>query len=206
MKVIKIFNQFYKKYGAQHWWPVSNKSPDKIFEICIGAILTQNTTWANVEKVLKLLLKANLLKPKEIIKCPISKLQKLVRSAGYYKQKAKKLKIFSRWIVKKYQGRWQHFFSQPLKKAREELLFLWGIGPETADSILLYAGHKPIFVIDAYTKRLCRKHGVEFKTYDEYREFFEKRLKNKERIAIFQEYHALIVKWGKENRKDRDIF
>jgi len=205
MDVINIFNQLYQKYGPQDWWPILNKKAEndnKIFEICVGAILTQNTAWTNVEKALNSLIKANLMTPEAVLKCPIKKLQKYIRSSGYYKQKAKKLKIFSQWVIKKYHGNWQRFFRQSLEKVRKELLLLWGIGPETADSILLYAGHKPIFVIDAYTKRLCHQYGVEFKTYNEYQNFFEKKIacwRTKSSLVLFfQEYHALIVKWGKE--------
>lgn len=200
MNVIKIFNKLYKQYGSQHWWPVIGTNP--LFEICIGAILTQNTAWTNVEKAIKCLLETNLMSPKAIAACPTRKLQKCIRSSGYYKQKTKKLKIFSAWFIKNYQGDLREFFKKPLTPAREELLSLWGIGPETADSILLYAGNKPIFVIDAYTKRLCRQHGVEFKTYDKYQKFFETQLRGSisgwTKTKLYNEYHALIVKWGKK--------
>lgn len=220
MNVTKIFRQLYKKYGSQHWWPTCHSreslSPNAIgdgnsaktyhnpfFEICVGAILTQNTTWTNVEKAIKCLLAANLMSPKAIAACPTRKLQKCIHSSGYYKQKAKKLKIFSQWLIKNYNGNLRLFFKKPLAPARKELLSLWGIGPETADSILLYAGKKPIFVIDAYTKRLCRRYGVEFKIYDEYQKFFETHLRAGLRgwtkTKLYNEYHALIVKWGKES-------
>lgn len=205
MNLIKIFSQLYKEYGPQYWWPVKDRKHDPSFEICTGAILTQNTAWTNVESALECLVEANLMSPRAVLNCSLSKLQKCLRPSGYYKQKAKKLKLFSQWIITKYQGHWQSFFHQPLKKSREELLSLWGIGPETADSILLYAGQKPIFVIDAYTKRLCEKYGVRFKTYDEYQRFFErglsKGLKDWSKIRIYNEFHALIVKWGKSNKK-----
>lgn len=203
MNVIKIFHQLYKQYGPQHWWPVCGSNT--LFEICAGAILTQNTAWTNVEKAIKCLLDTNLMSPQAIATCPTRKLQKCVRSSGYYKQKTKKLKIFSQWLIKNYNGDLREFFKKPLALAREELLSLWGIGPETADSILLYAGQKPIFVIDAYTKRLCRAYGVELKTYDEYQKFFETHLRAGIRgwtkVKLYNEYHALIVRWGK-NRID----
>ncbi len=208
MDTVKIFKELYKKYGPQFWWPVYNnisKNNEKIFEICVGAILTQNTSWKNVEKTLVCLLKENLISPQTIVKCPKLKLERCLRSSGYYKQKAKKLKIFSKWILDKYKGDWKLFFKQPLQDSRQELFNLWGIGPETADSILLYAGHKQIFVIDAYTKRLCAKYGVAFKTYQEYQNFFEDnlngKLKNWSREKLYNEYHALVVRWGKEKGK-----
>lgn len=231
MNVIKIFDHLFHRYGPQHWWPLQGGSravpslrracPDnrsgrglrggqynRLFEICVGAILTQNTAWKNVEKALRCLLEADLMSPRAMLKCPSAKLRKCVRSSGYYKQKTKKLKIFSQWLIDKYRGQLPIFFKQPLEKGRGELLSLWGIGPETADSILLYAGRKPIFVIDAYTKRLCKKHGVEFKSYDEYQRFFTKeiadvspRRKTRNPTKLYQEYHALIVRWGKEDSR-----
>ena len=102
---------------------------------------------------------------------------------------------YCKWLMENYDGKMKKFFKEPLEKTRKELLNIWGIGPETADSILLYAGNKPIFVIDAYTRRLCKKYGVEFKTYDQYREYFEKRLPRSARL--FNEFHALIVREGK---------
>ncbi|MEK7189416.1 MAG: endonuclease III domain-containing protein, partial [Patescibacteria group bacterium] len=157
MNVVKIFNKLFKQYGSQGWWPVCGSNT--LFEICIGAILTQNTAWTNVEKAIRCLLKANLMSPQAISACPATKLQKCIRSSGYYKQKTKKLKIFSQWLIKNYKSDLRLFFKNPLTSAREELLSLWGIGSETADSILLYAGKKPTFIIDTYTKRLCRQHG-----------------------------------------------
>lgn len=206
MNLVKIFNQLYQRYGPQGWWPVTNnpvgnKHCNPLFEICVGAILTQNTAWTNVEKAIKCLLEKNLMSPKAIATCRMAKLQKCVHSSGYYKQKTKKLKIFAAWLVKNYQGDLRLFFKKPLVSAREELLSLWGIGHETADSILLYAGKKTIFVIDAYTKRLCRRYGVNFKTYDEYQKFFEKKLcdgiSGWTKTKLYNEYHALIVRCGK---------
>lgn len=194
----------FKQYGRQYWWPVlgNGAEHDKTFEICVGAILTQNTAWTNVEKALNRLLDANLMTLKAISECSVVKLRKCIQSAGYFRQKTKKLKIFSGWIIKKYDGNWKKFFAKPILEARQELLNLWGIGKETADSILLYAGNKSIFVIDVYTKRLCKKYGVEFKDYDDYRDFFEKGLSRIpsgwSRVEFYNEFHALIVRFGKE--------
>lgn len=219
MNLKQQYNTLQKRYGRQQWWPILESvescvlsdekrryksvykirkrlSESEMFEIAVGAILTQNTNWQNVEKALLNLKRQKLLAPAKILKTPAPRFKKLIRSSGYYNAKAKKLRVFSHWLVDNYQGDFKKFFCRPLEKCREELLNLWGIGPETADSILLYAGGKSVFVIDAYTKRLCRKFGVEFKTYDEYREYFEKRLPKS--AKLFNEFHALIVAWGKE--------
>lgn len=157
----------------------------------VGAILTQGTAWGNVEKALANLRAPGALRPEAIVRMSTQRLERLIQPAGYFRQKAKKLKIFSRWMGRKGGGGWS------TERLRRELLALWGIGPETADSILLYAFNRPVFVVDAYTKRLCATHGVKFKTYDEYRHFFEKRVDPK----LFNEYHALIVAWGKKHGK-----
>lgn len=207
MNLKQQYNTLQKRHGRQQWWPIYSvsgrrKAPPKklgngeMFEIAVGAILTQNTNWQNVERALLNLKRQKLLTPAKILKTSSPWLKKLIRSSGYYNAKAKKLRVFSGWLVKNYQGDFKKFFEQPLEKCRAELLNLWGIGSETADSILLYAGSKPVFVIDAYTKRLCRKFGVEFKTYDEYRQYFEKRLPKS--AKLFNEFHALIVAWGKK--------
>lgn len=174
---------------------------DYRFEICVGAILTQNTAWMNVEKAMTNLIMAGITSPQGILKCRISRLCKLIRSAGYFRQKCKKLKIFSKFLVENYNGDLNYLFSQKLIVSRQKLLSLWGIGPETADSIVLYAGGKPSFVIDTYTRRLCEYFGVHFKTYDEYKDFFERQLPRS--AKLFNEYHALIVAWGKLYSKDK---
>ncbi|PIR66925.1 MAG: endonuclease [Parcubacteria group bacterium CG10_big_fil_rev_8_21_14_0_10_36_14] len=199
MNIKKVYKKLYGYFGSQGWWPIfdikigeckyncsENIKQNNKFEICIGAILTQNTAWKNVEKAL-----ANLspeISPEKIL--THKKLEKVIQPAGYYNQKAKKLRIFSKWWL------------QNKKATREELLGLWGIGPETADSMLLYAFNQPIFVIDTYTKRLCKELGVEFKEYDEYRKFFESQLPPDPKL--FNEYHALIVAWGKLYTKDKE--
>lgn len=227
MDALKIYKNLYKHFGPQGWWPTQNakissrggsalggkmqneklrKSRflyDWRFEVCLGAILTQNTAWTNVEKALQNLICAELLTPEAIVKYSTARLAKLIRSTGYFCQKAKKLKIFSTLILKKYNGNINSLFSGRLEAARWELLSVWGIGPETADSMLLYAGHKPTFVIDAYTKRLCEHCGVKFDTYDEYKNFFENKLPRSSKL--YNEYHALVVAWGKLYRNNRQI-
>ncbi|KKR49184.1 MAG: HhH-GPD protein [Candidatus Magasanikbacteria bacterium GW2011_GWC2_40_17] len=197
------FSRLLKTHGPQYWWPISGSKKDVLLEIALGAILTQNTSWSNVEKALDCLKKEHFLNLPAILKCPQAKLEKCLKSSGYFRQKAKKIKIFTKWLEKKYGGSLGNFFkSEDVLKMRGELLSLWGIGRETADSILLYAGGKPIFVIDTYTKRFCAKMGIQFKDYDEYRAFFENKLYNKlkkwPRVKLYNEFHALIVRWGKE--------
>lgn len=209
MDIRKVYHQLYREFGPQKWWPrtkavaLARGKPswyDGDFEVCVGAILTQNTAWTNVEKAIANLLAEKLMSPQTITRCPSIKLARLIKPSGYFNQKTKKLKIFGAWLIKKYDGDLKKFFKQPLLSAREELLSLWGIGPETADSMLLYAGNKPIFVIDAYTKRLCHEYGVEFEAYEEYQKFFQRGLgESGHRIRLYNEFHALIVRWGKEN-------
>lgn len=194
MNLLEIYKRLYEYFGPQHWWPVTQELGIKNqelrrFEICVGAILTQNTAWKNVEKAIANLHTAKALGANIILKMPENKLAALIRPAGYYNQKAKKLKIFSKWFLKNKTAK------------REKLLSLWGIGPETADSILLYAFGKPNFVVDAYTKRLCSCLGINFQTYDEYQHFFESQLPRNKKL--YNEFHALIVAWGKLCIKDK---
>ncbi|MBI4992757.1 MAG: endonuclease [Candidatus Magasanikbacteria bacterium] len=172
---------------------------DPCFEIAVGAILTQNTAWKNVAVAIINLYKAKALTPQKLLKLPTAKLQKLIRPAGYFRQKTKKLKLFAEWLIKNHDGEIKQLGRSPSSVLRSLLLARWGIGRETADSIILYALNKPVFVIDEYTRRLCRRYGVEFEDYDEYRQFFEKAfLKqnySKQRLSkIYQEYHGLIVR------------
>jgi len=196
-RIRRLYDELYTKYGPQGWWPVSGryhpddysypKTKKQRFEICIGAILTQNTNWPNVEKALINLQKNKLFDAKKILDADEDLLKACIRSAGYYNQKAKKLGIFS-----------QFFIAQNKKiPLRDQLLALWGIGPETADSILLYAYMQPEFVVDAYTKRILLKRKLinENATYDEIKKLFEKNLPKK--FELYQEFHALIVEEGK---------
>ncbi|MBU0545983.1 endonuclease [Patescibacteria group bacterium] len=181
---------------------------DSYFEIAVGAILTQNTVWSNVSKALINLYKAKCLTPERICKVNTRKLQSLIRPAGYYRQKSKAIKLFAKWIADECDGKIINLKSCALDASREKLLSKWGIGKETADSIMLYALNKPIFVIDAYTKRCCKKYGIIFKEYDEYRKYIERagyRMwpNSRKRVKEFKELHALFVAWGKEN-KNRD--
>lgn len=181
---MKIYNLLFERYGKQEWWPVTSKN--KEFEVCVGAILTQNTAWSNVEKAIKNLKENNLLSKEAILKVDIKKLAELIKPAGYFNQKARKLKEFSN-------------FSGEI--TRENLLNIWGIGPETADSILLYAFNEPIFVIDAYTKRIFSRIGFKEESYDELQKLFMSKLTKD--FKLFNEYHALIVKLAKEHCKTK---
>jgi endonuclease III related protein len=172
----------YRAWGPQHWWPAETR-----FEVIVGAYLTQNTAWTNVERALENLRGARLMDLEGIRTVPLAKLERLIRPSGYFRQKAKRLKIFITFLDKHYHGSLEKLFAQPTENLREELLNLNGIGPETADSILLYAGNHPVFVVDAYTRRILGRHGVlpEKTGYQEIRELFQRAL---EPVAREQEY------------------
>lgn len=189
-KIKLIHDILLEKFGSQGWWPVNGKysggpkTDSERFEVCIGAILTQGTSWKNVEKAIFSLKQNNALNKKAILAMPVSKLAKLIKSSGYHNQKAKKLKEFVK-------------FNGGL--TRENLLSIWGIGPETADSILLYAYNKPYFVVDAYTKRIFSRLVLckEDCKYEELQELFYGNLAKN--AKLFNEYHALIVELAKQN-------
>lgn len=181
-----------RRLGPMNWWPA--KTP---FEVIVGAILTQNTAWTNVERAIKNLRERHLLTQSAIEKVNVSRLAKLIRSSGYFRQKARKLKAFVRFSRSEFGGSLERMFSVPTMELRGKLLAVYGIGPETADSILLYAGNHPIFVVDAYTRRIMTRHEIthEENKYDEVRAIFESRLPRDARL--YNEYHALIVNTGK---------
>jgi len=164
----------------------------------VGAILTQNTSWQNVEKAIKNLKKARVLTPDKLYKTSHKKLAALIRPAGYFNIKAKRLKNFLKFLSKSYNNNIKRLSSGDAKVLREELLLVNGIGPETADSILLYALNKPAFVVDAYTKRIFSRHKLikENSSYEEIQGFFKSKLSSD--VKLFNEYHALIVKLGKD--------
>ena len=175
---------------------------DPFFDIATGAILTQNTAWRNVAQALLNLAHHHLLTASAIARANPRTIEKYIRPSGYFKQKTRKLKLFAEYIRKEYGGDMRRLLKKDTLVARAELLQLWGIGKETADSILLYAGNQPIFVVDAYTKRLCAHHGIVRKEYDDYQKLFmtdshiaTRCMRN--RVAYYQEFHALIVRWGK---------
>ena len=209
MKELKtIYRALHNHFSPQGWWPVTNEGEftpkyhqsDNLtgkqqLEICFGAILTQNTNWKNVEKAIINLNKNNLININKITKINNKKLAEIIKSSGYHNQKAKKLKNFCIFLFKNYNGKLDLLFKNNINELRKQLLSVNGIGPETADSIILYAAQKPIFVIDAYTKRVFSRIGFKQKNYDEFQKLFMSELPNSERL--FNEYHALIVELGK---------
>jgi endonuclease III related protein len=167
------YRALYAEWGRQHWWPARTR-----FEVIVGAYLTQNTSWRNVESALRRLRTAGLLSLNGIRTAPLAKLEATIRSAGYFRQKASRLKTFVAFVDQRYGGSLNRLFAQPTTKLREELLALNGVGPETADSVLLYAGQHPSFVVDAYTRRILDRHKIlsAKAPYDEIRELFEQAL------------------------------
>jgi endonuclease-3 related protein len=167
------YGALFRTWGQQHWWPA--QSP---FEVIVGSYLTQNTAWTNVEKALANLREARLLSISGIRRARLADLERLIRPAGYFRQKAKRLKLFVAFLDRKYEGSLAKLFAIATDTLREELLNLHGIGPETADSILLYAGNRPVFVVDAYTRRILARHEIlpETAPYEEIRELFERAL------------------------------
>jgi len=191
--LVKIYKQLLQKYGEQNWWPTETKSR---FEICVGAILTQNTSWKNVEKAIKNLIEADAINPEKIAGMPVRKLERLIRPSGFFRQKAKRLKVFSKFVLS--YGSVDNFTKNV---SREELLDVNGIGKETADSILLYACGRPCFVVDAYTRRLFSELGIikGKEGYDEIKGMCENKLPKD--VNMYKEFHALIVEHMKRKRK-----
>jgi endonuclease-3 related protein len=189
----EIYQLLYDAFGPQHWWP--GETP---FEIVTGAILTQNTNWANVEKAIANLKSAGYLTPEALFRIEISKLAELIRPAGYFNIKAKRLKSFIIWLYDNYDGEMKNLELAGTDQLRAELLAVKGIGRETADSILLYALGRPVFVVDAYTARIALRHKLidSGADYEQLRQLFESNLT--EDVRLFNEYHALLVRAGKE--------
>jgi endonuclease III related protein len=154
-EIPQYYTALLARYGAQNWWPARTR-----FEVIVGAYLTQNTNWSNVEKALLNLRRARCLSVSAMREAPIDELESLVRPSGYFRQKARNLKVFIAFLDRKYSGSLSRMFAEPTEKLRAELLELNGVGPETADSILLYAGNHPVFVVDAYTRRVLLRHGI----------------------------------------------
>ncbi|HEY1271463.1 MAG TPA: hypothetical protein VGF08_05740 [Terriglobales bacterium] len=167
------YEALFRAWGPQNWWPA--RTP---FEVIVGAYLTQNTSWTNVEQALQRMRSAGVLSLAGVRRTRTSGLERLIRPAGYFRQKARRLKGFVAFLDRRYDGSLRRMFAQPTQKLREELLSLQGIGPETADSILLYAGNHPVFVVDAYTRRIFARHGMlsEDVSYDTIRSLFEESL------------------------------
>jgi endonuclease III related protein len=191
-QLLTYYDALFQAYGPQHWWPGRTR-----FEVIVGAILTQSTSWTNVEKAIVALRREKLLSPAALERVPLARLSNLIRSSGYFRQKARKLKAFVRFLRRNYQGSLDKMFAAPTSVLRELLLAVHGIGPETADSILLYAGNHPVFVVDAYTRRILERHSLIHgkHSYEQIRLLFEQNLPPS--APLFNEYHALIVHTGK---------
>ena len=186
--LLHIYQKLFSHYGTRGWWPAETP-----FEVVIGAILTQNTNWKNVEKAIANLRQADALTGDAILNMELDILEQLIRPSGFFRQKAERLQLFCRYLQGHHQGSLERLFDQELNLVRDELLGLKGIGPETADSILLYAGQHPSFVVDAYTNRLFGRLGILSgkEKYTEVRDFFMSRLPQD--VQLYNEYHALIV-------------
>jgi endonuclease-3 related protein len=180
-ETIRAFYQtLFRAWGRQHWWPAQSR-----FEVVVGAFLTQNTAWINVEKATAQLRRARVLSLTGIRNTPLPQLEQLIRSAGYFRQKAARLKNFVAYLDERHAGSLHRMFTRPTDELREQLLALNGIGPETADSILLYAGNHPVFVVDAYTRRILDRHRIlpPNAPYDDIRNLFEAALEAPEFVA-----------------------
>ncbi len=195
----ETYSTLLEHFGPQHWWP-----GDTPFEITVGAILTQNTNWGNVERAISNLKNTHVLAPRKLHALPEKTLAGLIRPSGYFNVKAKRLRAFLSLLCGKYRGSLKRMFRLPLAELREGLLSVNGIGEETADSIILYAAEKPTFVVDAYTRRILSRHRLcnPKAAYAEVKEVFESRLKPD--VKMFNEYHALLVRLGKEFCRSRN--
>ena len=189
----EIFDRLHAHFGPTHWWP-----GDSPFEIAVGAILVQNTAWTNVEKAIRNLKTADMLNPRSILGAEEQTLHELLRPSGFFRVKTIRLRHFCEYLVARYDGDIARMAERPLDQLREELLHVPGIGPETADDILLYACDKPVFVVDAYTRRMLSRHGLATDAikYEELRGLFEGNLDAD--LHVFKEYHGLIVNTGKD--------
>jgi endonuclease III related protein len=188
----EYYNSLFTAFGPQHWWPGKTQ-----FEVIVGAILTQNTSWMNVARAIENLRGAGLLTQTAIERAPLPRIEALIRPSGYFRQKARKLKAFCTFLRAEYRGSLKRMFETPTIVLREKLLGVFGIGPETADSILLYAGEHPVFVADAYAKRMLARHGWADPQakYEEVRWIVERQFPGD--TERFNEFHALIVNTGK---------
>jgi endonuclease-3 related protein len=195
----EYYNSLFTAFGPQHWWPGKTQ-----FEVIVGAILTQNTSWTNVDRAIANLRNAGLLRPSAIEEVRVGRLARLIRPSGYFRQKARKLKAFCEFLRVEFGGSLKRMFQTPTIVLREKLLGVFGIGPETADSILLYAGDHAAFVVDAYTRRMLSRHGwiSEKAKYDDVRWMFEREFPGD--VKRFNEFHALIVNTGKKFCRTHD--
>ncbi|MCP4453595.1 MAG: endonuclease III domain-containing protein [Planctomycetes bacterium] len=196
--VTHLYDTLLQQYGPQHWWPGGTP-----FEIAVGAILTQNTNWSNVEKAINNIKRANALKADSLSSLCAEELEALIRPAGYYRIKTRRLKNFLTWLMENGDGQLENLAHHDTYDLREDLLAINGIGPETADSILLYALERPTFVVDTYTARMAARHGLIEPPFDyhDLQDLFQSNLPQD--TQLFNEYHALIVQVGKNFCKPR---
>ena len=190
---LEVYERLLAAFGRQGWWP--GETP---FEVLIGAVLVQNTAWKNVERAIANLREAGVLDPRALYRIPVAELEELIRPAGYYRVKARRLRNLLQLVNEEFDGSLEAMFRTPLDVLREKLLGINGIGPETADAILLYAGGLPTFVVDTYTHRVFARHGwIDFEAdYHAIKDHFESSLPDD--ATLFNEYHALLVRLGKE--------
>ena len=191
--LIELYQTMHSALGPQDWWP--GESP---LEVVVGAVLVQNTAWRNVERAIANLKSENLLNVECLHRAQTERLEQLLQPAGYFRVKTKRLQHVIRFFVEQHGGSLDNLFALPIDQARQQLLSVNGVGPETADSILLYAGELPRFVVDAYTRRILLRHNwiAPPATYDAMQQLFERRLEAD--VALYNEYHALIVRVGNE--------
>jgi len=193
-----MFDRLFEHYGPQHWWPGETED-----EIVVGAILTQNTAWTNVVRAIDRLRQAGCLSYAALHDLPVGKLETLIRPSGTYRVKARRLKAFVETLMCEFGGSLEAMVAGELEAVRTRLTNIHGIGPETADAIILYAGHRPTFVVDAYTKRVLRRHHLidGQADYETSRSLFHRHLAHD--ASFFNEYHALLVAVGKAHCRSR---
>ena len=189
----EAYRCLFDAFGPQHWWP--GETP---FEVIVGAVLTQNTSWRNVERAIDNRREADLLEPRTLYDVPVEELEELIQPAGYFRVKARRLRSMLEFIIEQYNGSLETMFGAELSELRCRLLGVHGIGPETADSILLYAGGLPSFVVDTYTHRVFARHGwIGFDAnYHQIQDYIQGELPQE--VPLYNEYHALLVRVGKD--------
>ena len=192
-RLFDIYNRLFTFYGPQYWWPA-----EEPFEVMVGAILTQSASWRNVEKAITNLKAAGVLSPAELRRLSLPEIATLIHPSGYYNAKSRKLKALAKWLGDGYGDDIARMAAQGTEKLRRQLLSVYGVGPETADSIILYAANQPVFVIDAYTRRIIDRLGFASGqgSYQVYQVLFMNNLPGD--AKLFNEYHALLVQLGKE--------
>ncbi|MGH7321410.1 MAG: endonuclease III domain-containing protein [Candidatus Rokuibacteriota bacterium] len=192
-RLLRLYDRLHQRFGPQGWWPARSA-----FEVVVGAILTQSTAWVNVERAITRLRAAGALDPRALGALPAPRLAGLVRASGFFRVKARRLQAFARYLERRHAGNLRRLLRQPAPDLRAELLGIPGIGPETADSILLYAAGRPTFVVDAYTRRILARHRIVARETD-YARLQRVFMENLPRDpGLFNEYHALLVRVAKE--------